>query len=100
MDGEAWLVLTNTLSQSQDLASRSWRDPGKISEDAKIVTGFPPSFPKQKTRASIFFSFVVAAVDGDDVLVLEAEDMALRTMESKNFLVLVMAGRKNQSISR
>ena len=64
------LVSTKTLSQSQDFASRRWRYSGKGVGDANTVTGFPPSDPRQKTRASIFWmdagpSIAPVAVDVD-----------------------------------
>ena len=49
-------VPTMTLSHSQLSASSFWSDPDSDFGDANMVTGFPPLFPRQNTRASIFWT--------------------------------------------
>jgi hypothetical protein len=86
-DDDTSPVFTKTLSQSQLLASFRDKDIGRRREAAKIVTGFPPSVPRQKTRASIFSREIWLPTDdappvvlADRLAVLVAELMALAHM--------------------
>jgi hypothetical protein len=90
------LVLTTTLSQSHVFARFCWMDPDRGFVDAKIVTGFPPSVPRQKTRASIFSRDIIvlpATVAAAVVNCLAAfvECMALRATALDIPLALTLA---------
>ena len=94
-------LTTTTLSQSHVAARFCWMDLDRGFGDAKIVTGFPPFVPRQKTRASIFsreiieFSFALpaaaAVVAATDCLAAFVECMALRATTLDIHLALTLA---------